>query len=235
MRSRNSKAYLHATLLIIGLLIPFLFITFSKMIRYGSLTLTILGLIIPLSFLISLLFLFSPLIFLLLMLPFRNRFIDLEEIDLYAGLSSKMLFIVPILTSQAQHFYWRYYFMGYIFYLAPVYGFITPFELIPPILLTMVTGDLSFLGNDPLIIFFSIIFLTIYIYTLYFAQRNYRKLIFKFVYVASMTINIFFLIITLTAPFSGLVIVIQLPLLIADIYRYIKLNTHETTFPLIRE
>jgi hypothetical protein len=154
------------------------------------------------------------------MLPFKNRFIDLDEIELYAGLSSKMIFVAPILISQSQDFYWRYYFEYYTLYLSPVYGFITPFELIPSIILTIITGDLSFLTNDQLIIFLSIIFLAMYIYTLYFAKPSYRKVTFKFVYTASIIVNLFILVITITAPFFGVIGIIQLPLLIANIYRY---------------
>ncbi len=75
----EGRLYLHGLLLLLSLFIPLFFFMLLSL-NVGNALYTML-------------FLHNPFIFWLLILPLKDRFLDIEEIDLYAGVSSKLMFL----------------------------------------------------------------------------------------------------------------------------------------------
>ncbi len=142
----------------------------------------------------SLLFLHSPFIFWLLLLPLKGRFLELGEIDLYAGVSSKLIFLGPLLFSGDSYFLKYQVYPGFAF-LASGYAYTMPLEIYIKWFLSflyyLITGHFIILDRDIDQILNSILSLSIlalYLTLLYW-RRQYRKTVAKAFFIFSIVVN----------------------------------------------
>ena len=172
------------------------------------LVLLLLSLFIPLSFLMFgllgnpygyVLFLHSPFIFLLCMLPLRDRFLEWDEIDLYAGVSSKLMFlpllflglVAPLdnpIFNPLETYFW-YMVMG------SGYAYTLPFEMflvyIPYSIYGFATGRWRplYVVGDYLLLLSNLAILSLYIVLLYW-RRRYREGVSKIIFVCGVIANL---------------------------------------------
>lgn len=160
----------------------------------------ILLFLIPDNVFLGFLYLYSPIILLLTLLPFKDRLLAMDEIDLYAGISSKTMFIGPLLTidEHLSNFYYRV-----AFYLSG-YGPTNPFELYLSLFITrfligkpdsIIQSSSTYKSLSAVI---SIMILSLYLITLFW-KREHLSMVLKILFMASMAMNIV-LILYLVSP-----------------------------------
>ena len=194
---------MHGLLLLLSLFIPlFFFILFS--LNVGNALSTML-------------FLHSPFIFWLLILPLKDRYLDIDEIDLYAGISSKLMLLTLALLGLWAIFRHPFYKIGdiYSWYIlsGSGYAYTLPFEAyiveIPYLIYGFMTGHWGGLGDNIgmiLVIAANLIILSLYIILLYW-KREYRVGAAKIIFVCGVLANV---IIVFIYPYGALIYLLYL-------------------------
>jgi len=223
----RSRLFLHGLLLLLSLVVPLFFYILSSL-NVGDALYTML-------------FLHSPFIFWLLLLPLKKRFLDIDEIDLYAGISSKLMFLAVALPGMRAAFRyhpfqdigWFYYW--YMFVAGSGYAYTLPFEAyiigIPYLIYGFATGSWKLLGQilPSLLIVSNLAVLSLYIILLYW-KKGYRRGAAKIIFISGVIANI------VSLPFISAMFIsyslIYLPYLFLNLYRVhsIFLKELETRF-----
>ena len=221
MRSEK-RLYLHGLLLLLSLSIPLSFLMLYSL-NVGNALYTML-------------FLHSPFIFWLLILPFKDRYLDIDEIDLYAGISSKLMLLTVALVGMWAVFPRASFKIGevYAWYIlfGSGYAYTLPFEdyivRVPYLIYCFMTRNWRGLGDNigmMLVIVSNLIILSLYIILLYW-KKEYRVSVAKIIFISGVIANITIIFIYLYAT------PINLPYLLLNLYRlhsvFTKKNTQET-------
>ena len=140
-------------------------------------------------------------IYWLLLLSLRNRYLDIDEIDLYSGISSKLMFLALAIPGVRDAFrYNPFHEIGGIYYwyflIGPGYAYTLPFELyivqIPYLIYGFMTGDWMGLGGNTGVILLmaaNITIISLYVSLLYW-KSQYRKPVAKALFLFGIVINI---------------------------------------------
>ena len=215
---------MHGLLLLLSLSIPlFFFMLYSLDID---------------SQLYNMLFLHSPFMYWLLLLPLKNRYLDIDEIDLYAGVSSKLMFLAVALPGMRDAF--RYHTFNNIegiyfvyTYLGSSYAYTLPFEFyiagVPYLIYGFATGTwrifVSFFPS--LLIVSNLAVLSLYL-TLLYRKKGYGHVAAKIIFICGVIANIitlFFISATIFILFTPF----HLSYLLLNLYRLHGLFTEKNT------
>ncbi len=197
---------------------------FSKFI-FSKYFLVLLSLLIPVLFFvlllwrpsdyIGLLYIYSPIILMLILLPFKNKYVPFTDIELYGGISSRFMLLMIFIMS------YRYDASPLTISLvpAPSYGYTAPIEYYIPILLC---GFLNcFRSRTIFSVTFCIIWSVLMTTCLYllFWGRKYKYKAIKIFYPVVIALNIILIILFSRAPYYVVLAPIQSIYLIANSYR----------------
>ncbi len=219
--ARKKGLFLHGLLLLLSLFIPLFFFILLSLSVGGALY--------------EMLFLHSPFIFWLLMLSLRGRYLDIGEIDLYAGISSKLMFLTVALLGLWAVFRHPFHEIGDVYYWYILsgsgYAYTLPFEVyiveIPYLIYGFMTGDWRGLGDNigmMLVIAFNLIMLSLYLSLLYW-KREYRAGAAKIIFVCGVLANI---IIVFIYIYGALIYLLYLLINLSRLYSiFAKENTQE--------
>ncbi len=190
------KLYSHGLLLLLSLVIPLFFMLLRLNIGNG---------------LYTMLFLNSPFIFWLLISPLKGRFLDIEEMDLYAGISSKLMFLTmaipnigavfphhPIYNVGETYFWYIFSGSGYAYTLPYEYFII----FIPVLIYGFATRNWNMLGGQtgPLLLVLSNLgILSLYLILLYW-KKKYRITVAKILFTSSIIIQTIILFLISATP-----------------------------------
>ena len=207
---------MHGLLLLLSLSIPlFFFMLYSLDVN---------------SQLYNMLFLHSLFIYWLVLLPLRNRYLDIDEIDFYAGGSSKLMFLAVALPGMrdAFHYHTFHNIEGIYFvytYMGSAYAYTLPFEFyiarVPYLIygFATVTWRIFVSFFPSLLIISNLAVLSLYL-TLLHRKKGYRHVAAKIIFICGVIANaniitLFFISATIFIVFAP----IHLPYLLLNLYR----------------
>ena len=207
--SRLKKSSLHILSILICIIIP-------SSLLYTNFFL------IPGNFLISLSYIYSPLIVMLILYIFGHKYLTSIEVELYGGLSSRFLLLTDLLVIKN---------ISIEIFGIPYYGFITPIEWTIIFMLAPVTESIyrlsSFILNT-IVILSSLFIIILYLY-LIFIGRKFQEEAMKIYYLIAIIIGFIFSIGALTSRFLAYIGGLQLLFVAFTAYRWINKFTKYTT------